>query len=191
MHDFRLRDAQCFSLVEHGGIWLLELNKFHAELVRTEQERWLKFFKEGATLDSEALPPWMQTPEMEQAMSTLRGFSEKERAYHAYQARQNYLRQQASIQEELEDRRAEVEQARLAAEQAHLTAEHERLSAEQAHLTAQQARAAEQQALALAEQAQAAAERERTAREQERTAKEVALAELERLKADLRPEADK
>ena len=160
-----------------------------SELVRTEQERWLKYFKEGATLDSEALPPWMQTPEMEQAMSTLRGFSEKERAYHAYQARQNYLRQQASIQEELEDRRAEVEQARLTAEQARSTAEHERLNAEQARsaaeherLNAEQARAAEQQALAQAEQAQAAAERERTAREQERTAKEAALAELERLK---------
>ena len=80
LHDFRLRDAQGCSLVEHGGISLLELKKFHAELVRTEQERWLKFFKEGASLDSDTLPPWMQTPEMRQAMSTLKTFTEQDRA---------------------------------------------------------------------------------------------------------------
>ena len=39
-------------------------------------------------------------------MSTLKRFSEKERAYDAYQARQNYLRMQSSItryQQELEE----------------------------------------------------------------------------------------
>ncbi|MFP4280942.1 MAG: hypothetical protein ACLFQI_13195, partial [Halochromatium sp.] len=51
-------------------------------------------------------------------MSTLKAFSEKERAYHAYQARQNYLRQQASIQQELEDRRAENARAQAEIEQA-------------------------------------------------------------------------
>jgi predicted transposase/invertase (TIGR01784 family) len=164
LHDFRLRDAQGRSLVDHGGIWLLELNKFHTELVNTEQERWLKFFKEGASLDSEALPPWMQTPEMRQAMSTLKTFSEKDRAYHAYQARQNYLRQQASIQEELEERRAENEQARARLEQA------------QSELD---------QAQTELDQAQSKIEQERLAREQERAAKEAALAELERLKAQM------
>lgn len=39
-------------------------------------------------------------------MSTLKAFSEKERAYHAYQARQNFLRERQSIQSELEDARA-------------------------------------------------------------------------------------
>jgi predicted transposase/invertase (TIGR01784 family) len=155
LHDFRLRDAQGHSLVEHGGIWLLELDKFDAERVNTEQERWLKFFKEGEHLNSEALPMWMQTPEMKQAMNTLEQFSEKDRAYHAYQARQNYLRQQMSIQQELDDRRAEADQARQTAEQERKNAEQERKNAEQA----------------------------RMAFEQERAAKEAALAELERLKA--------
>ena len=45
-------------------------------------------------------------------MSILRQFSEKERDYHAYQARQNYLREQNSIQRELEEQR----QGRLDAE---------------------------------------------------------------------------
>lgn len=37
------------------------------------------------------------TEEMRQAMNTLRQFSEKEQNYFAYQARQDYIRQQNSI----------------------------------------------------------------------------------------------
>ncbi|MEA1048247.1 Rpn family recombination-promoting nuclease/putative transposase [Lamprobacter modestohalophilus] len=190
LHDFRLRDVQGLSLVEHGGIWVLELNKFHAELVETEQERWLKFFKEGASLDSEALPPWMQTPEMRQAMSTLERFSEKDRAYHAYQARQNYLRQQMSIQQELDERRAEAERERLMAEQARQNAEQARQSEEQARQSEEQARQSEEQARQSEEQARQSEEQTRMALEQERAAKESALAEVERLKAQLRGSVD-
>ena len=59
-------------------------------------------------------------------MNTLRQFSEKERDYHAYQARQNFIREQSTIQEELQMARmreqlalAEVEKlkALLAAQQ--------------------------------------------------------------------------
>ncbi|MCF7977617.1 MAG: Rpn family recombination-promoting nuclease/putative transposase [Chromatiaceae bacterium] len=197
LHDFRLRDAQGRSLVDHGGIWLLELNKFNAERVNTEQERWLKFFKEGATLDREALPLWMQTPEMRQAMSTLERFSEKDRAYHAYQARQNYLRQQMSIQQELDERRADIEQAQQALEQEQLAAERERLAAEQARVETEQARVETEQARATAEQERAMAEQARAtaeqacmALEQERAAKDAALAELQRIKAQLRDSTD-
>jgi hypothetical protein len=42
----------------------------------------------------------MQTDEMRQAMSTLKAFSEKDRAYHA---RQNYLQEQRNIQRHLEE----------------------------------------------------------------------------------------
>ena len=78
VHRFRLRDDQGRSLVDHGGIWLLELSKCRIEVVETEQDRWLKFFIEGERLDDEHLPAWMQTEEMRQAMSTLKAFSEKE-----------------------------------------------------------------------------------------------------------------
>jgi hypothetical protein len=47
-----------------------------------------------------------------QAMNTLRQFSEKERDYHAYQARQNFLREQLTIQYELD----QVHKAKLEAE---------------------------------------------------------------------------
>ena len=45
-------------------------------------------------------------------MNTLRQFSEKERDYHAYQARQNFLREQLTIQDELD----QVHKAKLEAE---------------------------------------------------------------------------
>jgi Skp family chaperone for outer membrane proteins len=60
----------------------------------------------------------MQTPVMRQAKSTLTAFSEKDRAYHAYQARQEFLRQQRSIQQELEKERAAKEAERQAKEAA-------------------------------------------------------------------------
>ena len=122
-HSYRLRDENGRILLEHGGIWLLELNKFVAERVETEQQRWLKFFTEGQRLDQTRLPTWMQTDEMRQAMDTLNTFSEKERAYHAYQARQNYLREQRCIQRELEGRQMEAERLRAEAERLQMEAE--------------------------------------------------------------------
>nr|WP_242467547.1 hypothetical protein [Thiocapsa imhoffii] len=50
-------------------------------------------------------------------MSTLKAFSDKDRAYHAYQARQNDLREQRSIQRHFDELRAETEQQRAALEQ--------------------------------------------------------------------------
>ncbi|MCX7108528.1 MAG: hypothetical protein NTX45_00060 [Proteobacteria bacterium] len=42
-------------------------------------------------------------------MKTLKLFSDKERDYHAYQARQNYLREQRTIQIEREEDQREIE----------------------------------------------------------------------------------
>ncbi|MTW23053.1 Rpn family recombination-promoting nuclease/putative transposase [Allochromatium palmeri] len=132
IHEFRMRDTAGRLLLDHGGIWLLELNKFHADAVQTEQERWLKFFKDGEQLDADALPSWMHTDEMRQAMNTLKAFSDKDRAYHAYQARQNYLREQRGIQRHLEELKAEAEQQRAALEQAQAREELERAAKEAA-----------------------------------------------------------
>ncbi len=131
----RRRDDRGRPLLDHGGISLFALNTFAAERVETEQERWLKFFRDGERLDDTALPVWMQTAEMRQAMSTLKAFSEKERADHAYQARQNFLREQQSIRSAREDARA----ARAAAER-------EKEAERQAKEAALQAQEAERQA---------------------------------------------
>jgi hypothetical protein len=60
----------------------------------------------------------MGTDEMRQAMSTLKPFSQKERDYHAYQARQNFLRQQRTIEwelaEALREKQAALEETQAA-----------------------------------------------------------------------------
>jgi hypothetical protein len=71
----------------------------------------LKFFKDGDQLDDTVLPEWMTTDEMGQAMNTLKLFSEKERNYHEYQARRNYLREQQAIQNAMEQTRHELDKA--------------------------------------------------------------------------------
>jgi hypothetical protein len=164
-HRYRLRDDGGELLLEHGGIALFELSKFAATAVETEEQRWLKFFKEGERLDADHLPDWMQTHEMRQAMSTLKRFSDKERAYDAYQARQNYLRVQGSIA-----RRQRELEAALAEERA--------------------AREAVLQEIEAERQAKEAALRDKDAERQAKEAalqeKEAALAELARLQALLR-----
>jgi len=125
--------------------------------VETEQDRWVKFFKDGAKLDPDHLPPWMDTPEMRQAMSTLNSFSEKENAYYAYQARLEYQRVQRAMQQDVEERDRALEQARAELEQSRAAEINEREAKEQ----------------------------EREAKEQEREAKERALAEVERLRRQL------
>ena len=81
---------------------VVRIKKFNAIQVETEDQRWLKFFKDGERLNDEALPDWMITQEMKQAISTLSTFSEKDQQYYQYQARQEYLREQRTIQSELE-----------------------------------------------------------------------------------------
>ena len=127
VHVYKLRDETGKTLVDHGGIWLLELEKFSAAQIENEQERWLRFFKEGNSLnDDNELPEWMNTHEMRQAMGTLRQFSEKEKDYFAYQARQNYIRQQASIYGELDAMC--LERDAMAAERDTVTAERDALA---------------------------------------------------------------
>ena len=88
-------------------------------------------------------------------MKTLKLFSDKERDYHAYQARQNYLREQRTIQIEREEDHREMERIKQ---------EKERIQHEM-------------------EQVQHDMEQAQEDLERERTEKQVALAEIERLKA--------
>lgn len=161
-HHFKFRDQYENVLQEHGGIWILEIPKFPAMSIITEEQRWLKFFQDAGTLDDDALPDWMQTIEMRQAMNTLRQFSEKQIDYFAYQARQDFLREELTTEREMARLKLANKQARLAERNAQIEREQERQAKEQ-----------ERQAR----------EQERQAREQERQAKEQALAEIAELKA--------
>jgi hypothetical protein len=130
--------------------------------IETEEQRWLQFFKEGERLDEAALPDWMNTDEMRQAMKTLKLFSDKERDYHAYQARQNYLREQRTIQIEREEDLREMEKIKL--EKERIEQENERIQHDM-------------------EQAQQDLQRERMEKQAALQEKESAQAEIERLKA--------
>ena len=155
VHHYKVRDEQGKTFTQHGGIWLLELDKFKANRIESEDQRWLQFFKVGEQLNDESLPDWMITQEMKQAMSTLNTFSEKERQYHQYQARQEYLREQRTILRELEETSRELLQAKLREELA--------LKEKQSALQEKQSALQEKQSALLE--------------------KEAALAEIERLKA--------
>jgi hypothetical protein len=69
---------------------------------------------------------------MRQAMSTLSQFSEKERDYHAYPLRQNYLRQQRTIQFERDELEQQLNEERKAKEFERKEKEAERRAKEQA-----------------------------------------------------------
>jgi predicted transposase/invertase (TIGR01784 family) len=127
IHHYKMRDEQGHALSEQGGIWLLELNKFNGYPIDKEDRRWLKFFKEGEQLNDEALPDWMNTLEMRQAMSTLSRFSEKDRQYFEYQARQEYLR----VQQANEREKQEIEQEKLVIEREKQVVEQEKQIIEQ------------------------------------------------------------
>ena len=68
--------------------------------------------------DEQELPEWMNTNEMRQAMGTLRQFSEKDKNYFAYQARQNYLRQQMTVYGELDAVKLREQETALREQQA-------------------------------------------------------------------------
>jgi predicted transposase/invertase (TIGR01784 family) len=131
VHRFTLRDEQQRRLIPQGGIWVLELSKLEIVEVHSEQDRWLKFFIEGQRLSQAAdLPEWMQTQEMQQAMQTVKRFSDKQQAYFAYQARQNYLRHERTQQKYLEAAQQQAEYERVEKERAQTALEQERAEKE-------------------------------------------------------------
>ncbi|CAK0762019.1 hypothetical protein CCP3SC5AM1_3020002 [Gammaproteobacteria bacterium] len=50
-----LRDTKGRTLLNHGGIWLLELDKFRTGVVRNEHERWLQFFRKADQFDDDEI----------------------------------------------------------------------------------------------------------------------------------------
>jgi len=176
LHHYKMRDEQGNTLTQHGGIWLLELKKFKANHIETEDQRWLKFFREGEQLNDEALPDWMITREMKQAMSTLSTFSEKDQHYYQYQARQEYLREQRTIQHELEQARRALLQANQREE---VTQKREKAAQKREKLALQEKQAAQKREELALQEKQAAQLREEATQQRE----ELALAEIEYLKA--------
>ena len=183
VHHYKIRDEQGKTLTEQGGIWLLELKKFAATHIESEEQRWLKFFTDGEQLNDDTLPEWMITQEMKQAMSTLSTFSEKDQNYFKYQARQEYIREQNAIQNELEQAKRESVQAKRESAQA----KRESAQAKRLIEAAKKREEALQQRETIALQEKQTAIQEKQAAMQKTQAAiqetQAALAEIEQLKA--------
>ncbi len=142
----------------------------------SEEQRWLKFFTEGEQLNDDTLPEWMITQEMKQAMSTLSTFSEKDQDYFKYQARQEYIREQNAIQNELEQAKRESAQAKRLIEAAK---KREDALQQREKIAMQETQAAMQETQAAIQEKQAALQETQAAIQE----KQAALAEIEQLKA--------
>ncbi len=102
------------------------------------------FFREAKSWSE--LPAQLDTPELRQAMATLQRFSEKEKAYHLYQARENAIREEKTQQSLLEEALAKQEEERIAKEAERSAKEAER-SAKEAERSAKEAAILEQERL--------------------------------------------
>jgi hypothetical protein len=92
-------------------------------------------------------------------MKTLKLFSDKERDYHAYQARQNYLREQRTIQIEREEDHREMERIKQEKEQILHDMEQAQQDLQRERLEKQAALQREEDALQREQAAQAEIER--------------------------------
>jgi len=153
-HHFQIYDAlHQQRLTEHCSIHVLELSKWIPQSETSapleSEDSWCNFFRNAQSW--ETLPETANTLEMRQAMSVLQQFSERERDYHRYQARQNFLREQATIKEDLRDALREKQEA-VAREQVAFKREQEALQAKQEALQAKQEALQEKQEAIAREQ---------------------------------------
>ncbi|MGK5095263.1 Rpn family recombination-promoting nuclease/putative transposase [Deltaproteobacteria bacterium TL4] len=183
-HHFQMSDQKLGVILnEHASIHLLELDKWKKTQAENELDRWTYFFLEAQDLDDEQLPVFMNTDEMRQAMQTLKLFSEKERQYHLYQSRMNYVRQQKTIENDLARLKKEAEAA-LREKKAALQEKQAALRETEAALQEKDAALQEKDA-ALQEKDAALQEKEAALREKEAVMREKNVA-VQREEAALR-----
>ncbi|MCP5207230.1 MAG: Rpn family recombination-promoting nuclease/putative transposase [Hahellaceae bacterium] len=144
-HHFQMADlVQQKILNDHCSLHVLELNKWQTAPTLSIEDQWMLFFREAKSWSE--LPAQLDTPELRQAMATLQRFSEKEKAYHLYQARENAIREEKTQQSLLEEALAKQEEERIAKEAERSAKEAER-SAKEAERSAKEAAILEQERL--------------------------------------------
>ncbi len=203
IHRYKFKDESQQNLAEHGGIWLIELKKCRWNRVVTEEQRWLKLFNDGQTLNDAHLPEWMQTPEMRKVMTVLQQFSDKEENYHTYASRLDYQRTQRAIENQAQenfDKLTKAEQELSQVEHKLTSTEHKLTSAEHKLTSVEQKLTSTEHKLTSVEHKLTSTEQKLTSAEQKLTSTEhklisaeqkltsterslqAALAEIERLK---------
>jgi predicted transposase/invertase (TIGR01784 family) len=132
-HHLQMADlAQQKILNDHCSLHVLELNKWQTTPTPSIEDQWMIFFREAKSWSE--LPAQLNTPELRQAMATLQRFSEKEQAYHLYQARENAIREEKTQQALLEEALAKHAEAVKKQEEAVRMQEEERREKEAALL---------------------------------------------------------
>jgi len=99
--EFQLRSTQHPELNFSGQQWIhvVELPKFQkkAEELTDPLDVWCYFLIHGAELDTDNLPPRLQTPAVRRAMEILQMFSQNEQERDRYEARLKFQRDQVSF----------------------------------------------------------------------------------------------
>lgn len=151
-HRFQFQDARIDPqthalekvILPHQIIHTLELSKWtHPQHPLDDESAWLYFLKEAKNWHE--LPPDLNLPIMQKVMKTMEQFSEKQRAYHKYQDRANYLRQQRSIELEKNQAQELAAQAQKLAQQTQELLMKERLEKEQERTQKEQERTQKEQ----------------------------------------------
>ncbi len=100
-HHFQARDEYTGKLLtDQMSIHLLELNKWHEPDILQLEDHWPFFLKEGKSWKQ--LPNKLNMPKMRRAMKVLEQISDKTADFYRYQAREDFLREQATLVDELE-----------------------------------------------------------------------------------------
>ena len=83
---------------DHWGIHIFELPKFHKPVTElsSDIERWTYFLKHGNELDPDTLPSTLETPAVRLATEVLEKMSHNTLERDQYEARQRFLRDQAT-----------------------------------------------------------------------------------------------
>jgi predicted transposase/invertase (TIGR01784 family) len=171
-HHFQVSDAAHGArLSDHLHIHTLELKKWRPASDSSSEDTWLHFFRDAKQWQE--LPADLNTqPQMRQAMTILKHFSDDEKARYAYERRMMLLSLQTTIDNENRDNKAQAEAAQQQAEAA-------RQQAKTAHAFAEQESARAEQESARAEQESARAEQESARAEQESAARVAAERRLQ------------
>ncbi len=152
-HHFQAADlANGRVLSDHMSIHTLELKKWQLQegQVLSAEDQWLYFFSEGKHWTE--LPAALDTEEMRQAMAVLKQFSEKQRDYDLYQARQKAIRDEASKQELIQLAELEALEAKRELAQTNVVLEEKKVALEEKSVALEETNVAlEEKSVALEE----------------------------------------
>jgi len=170
---------------QHAKIHIIELSKWNKLQINNDLDIWAHFFKDGKSFSLNGLPDNMLTDEMEEAMSILKQFSEKEKAYDRYMLRVEYLREQNTLKEDREIAQAELEEAKKNLGQTKKDLGQVKNELEQSESKLEQSASKLEQSESNLEQSESKLEQSESKLEQSASKLEKALLEIENLKQKL------